>query len=56
MSDDGSLSLIEFTLRNVPSYATLPQTWRGDHEATFQDNINSTIPASINQNGILDKL
>ncbi|KAL2213291.1 TPR-like protein [Sarocladium strictum] len=40
MDKDGSLSVISFVDTEVPNYATLSHTWRGDNEATFQDVTN----------------
>ncbi|KAK2594005.1 hypothetical protein QQS21_008267 [Conoideocrella luteorostrata] len=37
MNSDGTFSLIQFHERDVPSYAILSHTWRGELEATFQD-------------------
>lgn len=42
MNQDGSLILTDFPEHNVPNYAILSHAWRGGHEATFQDVINST--------------
>ena len=40
MDSDETFSVIHFPDHDVPNYATLSHTWRGDHEVTFQDVIN----------------
>lgn len=47
INDDGSFSVTNFVDRNVPNYAILSHTWRGDHEPTFQDIKDSTTADSV---------
>ncbi len=57
MNSDGTFSLIQFPKHDVPSYAVLSHTWRGEFEVTFQDVIDSTSTTKINENGLnFDKL
>jgi len=50
MNHDGSLSVADCVDRNVPNYAILSHTWRGDQEPTFQHVINFTAPESTTEN------
>lgn len=54
---DGSLSFTNFLDRNVPNFAILSHTWRGDQEPTYQDVINSKTPGFAADNSpSFDKL
>jgi len=46
MNSDGTFSLIQFPEHDVPSYAALSHTWRGELECTYQDVIASTTTSS----------
>jgi Heterokaryon incompatibility protein (HET) len=50
MNSDGTFSLIQFPKHDVPSYAVLSHTWRGEFEITLQDVIDSTIITKTNEN------
>lgn len=58
MNNDGSFSLIEFnSSHNIPSFAILSHTWRGDHEPTLQDIKDSVANDSATRDlRPLDKL
>ncbi|KAL9027364.1 MAG: hypothetical protein Q9196_004100 [Gyalolechia fulgens] len=56
INSDESFNLIHFIERDVPFYAILSHTWRGHHEATFQDVISSTTTKSITSGPAFDKL
>ncbi|OAQ58116.1 kinesin [Pochonia chlamydosporia 170] len=56
MNSDGTFSLIQFREHDVPSYAILSHTWRGEHEPTFQDVIGSTTAKTNENDPNFDKL
>ena len=57
MNSDRTFSFVQFPEHDVPSYAVLSHTWRGDLEVTFQDVIGSIITTKTNENDLnLDKL
>lgn len=57
MNGDGTFSLIHFEDHDVPSYAVLSHTWRGEFEVTFQDVINPTTKTKTTEKGAsFDKL
>lgn len=58
MNDDGTFSLTLFSEHDVPSYAILSHTWRGEVEITYQEVIGSAaVTKKANEGGpSFDKL
>ncbi|KAI0859350.1 hypothetical protein F4860DRAFT_270605 [Xylaria cubensis] len=56
MNSDGTFSLIQFPEHDVPSYAVLSHTWRGDLECKFQDIIGSTTSIKTREDVLFDKI